>query len=459
MRPLVLIALFVSLSACRTEPDKPDTGDLPGETGSNAVDADGDGYSSDEDCDDSDPTVHPGAEETCNDQDDDCDGETDEGLMGSYYADVDGDGFGDADSWIEACEPSSGYVEDSTDCDDSAATTYPEAPERCDGLDNDCDGEIDEDLYEIWYADADGDGYGNAESSIDSCDPGEGWVIDASDCDDSNSSVNPGAEEACNDIDDDCDGEVDEELESNWYADADGDGFGDPAVEVVDCEPGAGWVEDAADCDDANSSINPDAQEICDSLDNDCDGLVDDDDDSIDGTSTWYADADGDGFGDDGAVMEACNQPSGYAEYGGDCDDSDPAPSRTTAPTRPTTTATAPPATPTPTATAGPPARTATTVTPRSTPTPKRSATTSMTTATAPSTRTAPWTRTPGTPTPTVTASATSAAPPRPATSPPATSAPPTPPTATTPTPTSAPWIPSAATVWTTTATVTSTRA
>ncbi len=326
MRALATLALIVSLSACRTDPDKPDTDNLnPDDTGPDVVDADGDGYSTDEDCDDGDAGVHPGAEEVCDGVDNDCDGEVDDGVVGTFYVDADGDGYGLDGTALSGCTPPDGYVEDNTDCDDDNADTWPEAPERCDGEDNDCDGEIDEDLYEIWYADADGDGYGNAENSIDSCDPGDGWVVDATDCDDSDLTINPGAEEVCNDLDDDCDGEVDEDLEATWYADADGDGFGDPDTALYDCEPGTGWVTDDQDCDDANSGIHPDATEICDALDNDCDGLIDDADDSVTGTTTWYTDADGDGFGDDASATTACEQPSGTAEYGGDCDDADAA--------------------------------------------------------------------------------------------------------------------------------------
>jgi len=327
MRPSILTAaLVLALSACRTDP-KDDTDTLTDDTGPDVVDADGDGYLSGDDCDDGDADIHPGADETCNGLDDDCDGEIDEEAIDAptWYADADGDGWGYQASPITACEAPNGYVDGSGDCDDADPESYPDAPERCDGIDNDCDGEVDEDLIETWYADADADGFGNPDNILDSCDPGEGWVEDSTDCDDDSPAVNPEATELCNDTDDDCDGDIDEELESSWYGDADADGYGDPASEVIDCEPGLDWVENGDDCDDTNSDIHPDAIEICDSIDNDCDGLIDDADDSITGTETWYLDNDGDGYGDDANTTTACVQPSGYAAYGGDCDDADAA--------------------------------------------------------------------------------------------------------------------------------------
>ena len=326
MRTLLPALLFAAV-ACRTDTDKIDTADAPGDTGPEVVDVDGDGYGAEEDCDDEDASIHPGADEVCDGLDNDCDGDIDEDGGTPWYADADGDGYGDSDAVTTACEIPSGHVADASDCDDADPETHPNAPERCDGLDNDCDGVIDEELEELWHLDADGDGYGDPGVTIDSCDPGDGWVGPdmATDCDDGDPAVNPAATEICNGVDDDCDGVVDEDLESTWYADADGDGFGDPEAASFGCEPAAGYTADASDCDDANSSIHPDASEICDTLDNDCDGLIDDLDDSISGSSTWYLDADGDGYGDDGTAVSACEQPSGYSAYGGDCDDADAA--------------------------------------------------------------------------------------------------------------------------------------
>jgi len=328
MRPVAFASLVLLLAACRTDPAKLDTDTIPpDDTAVEPVDADGDGFTTDDDCDDGDPEIHPDADELCDGVDNDCDGDIDGDAIdaATLWLDADGDGWGDADQALTACEHPSGYATVDGDCDDTDPDSYPDAPEACDGVDNDCDGDIDEDVTELWYADADGDGFGNPDRTTDSCDPGDGWVVDATDCDDTNSSVFPGADETCNEMDDDCDGEVDEELGSDWYADADGDGFGDSDSASFGCDPGAGWVEDSQDCDDANSGIHPDAQEECDLIDNDCDGLIDDADDSVTGGETWYIDADGDGFGLDSATTTACELPSGYAAYGGDCDDTDAA--------------------------------------------------------------------------------------------------------------------------------------
>ncbi len=131
----ILLSMLITASiGC--DPAKPlDTGSI--DTG--PEDADGDGYGAGDDCDDSDPEVNPGAEEICNERDDDCDGEVDEGVTSTWYADVDGDGYGDPDGGAEACEAGSGYVgyASATDCDDDDPAIHPEADELWDGVDND----------------------------------------------------------------------------------------------------------------------------------------------------------------------------------------------------------------------------------------------------------------------------------------------------------------------------------
>ena len=171
------------------------------------TDADDDGYATEDgDCDDSDAAAHPGTEEICDGIDNNCNGLIDEGVTTTFYADEDGDGFGSADEAVESCEPPTGYAVNGTDCDDRDAESRPGATEQCDGADNDCDGETDEGLTEIFYADSDGDGYGDADNNVSSCEPPSGYVSDAEDCDDTEPTTFPGAAEACDGLDNDCDG-------------------------------------------------------------------------------------------------------------------------------------------------------------------------------------------------------------------------------------------------------------
>ena len=309
--PVVLLAL-----ACRTPAKSADTADLSGTT-----DADGDGYTADEDCDDADAAVNPGAEEVCNGVDDDCDDETDEGVLLAFHADADGDGFGDPAAASEACEAPEGTVRDDTDCDDTDPDVFPDAPERCDGVDQDCDGEIDEDVQDVWFADADGDGFGDADSLLDACDPPDGYVADDTDCDDSDAASFPGNPEVCDGVDNDCDGTIDDGVTTTYFRDVDGDGYGEGSDTIEDCAVPSGYSDTAGDCDDGDFETFPGAPERCDGADDDCDGTVDEDD-AVD-ASTWYADGDGDGYGDAGTTSVACAAPSGTVADATDCDDSD----------------------------------------------------------------------------------------------------------------------------------------
>jgi hypothetical protein len=182
--------------------------------------------------------------------------------------------------------------------------------ELCDGQDNDLDGQVDEGLPQ--HADLDGDGFGDPANVI-GCE--DGAVVDGSDCDDADAEVNPAADERCDGLDDDCDEAVDEGL--SQYADEDGDGFGDPD-NVVGCDDSAGAATVGDDCDDGDAEVNPDAEERCDDLDNDCDASVDE------GLETliFYDDADGDGFGDPSTRTEDCEQPPSTTSDDRDCDDS-----------------------------------------------------------------------------------------------------------------------------------------
>ncbi len=293
-------------------------------------DSDDDGTGDASDCAPIDDSVNPAATEICDGIDNDCDGtvdESDASDASTWYADTDGDGYGDPGSALSACTQPSGYVADNTDCDDGDGAANPGATEYCDGHDDDCDGVVDEpDAADAstWYADTDGDGYGRSSISTQSCDQPSGYVADDSDCDDGDGAISPDATELCDSVDNDCDGTVDEDDAddaSTWYADTDGDGFGDPADSMDSCSEPTGYVTDDTDCDDSDGAVNGDATETCDGVDNDCDGDVDEDDASD--VATWYADTDGDGFGDPAVSDIDCDQPSGYVADDTDCDDTD----------------------------------------------------------------------------------------------------------------------------------------
>ncbi len=166
----------------------------------------------DTDCDDTRADVYPGASETCDDADQDCDSRVDEHAIDkpTWYKDADGDDFGDPSVSAEACDPPAGHVADNTDCDPSDDTIWPGAPELCDDNDNDCDEIIDEDPVDptTWYVDDDGDGYGSSDDTEEECDTPSGYTDNSGDCDDTEEAVNPGATEICADgVDNDCDGD------------------------------------------------------------------------------------------------------------------------------------------------------------------------------------------------------------------------------------------------------------
>jgi hypothetical protein len=295
-------------------------------------DIDHDGSPACEDCEDTQPDVNPDGLETCNGLDDDCDGEADEaGASGGsiFYADSDGDGYGDASVPTPGCSAPAGTVADDTDCDDTSATTHPGATELCNGEDDDCDGEVDgadEVTLVSWYADADGDGSGDPLTSELACSAPAGYVTDATDCDDGDADVSPLADERCNSIDDDCDGDTDEDSAvdaMDWYVDADGDSYGEPGASTRSCSAPTGSVADGTDCDDDDDAVNPGAVELCNGLDDDCDG--DTDEDSAVDAPTWYDDVDADGFGDAGSPLQSCSAPIGAVADDTDCDDGDAA--------------------------------------------------------------------------------------------------------------------------------------
>ena len=307
---LFLVTFFST--ACLNKSGGQDTGVEP-------VDADADGHTEDVDCDDADASINPEADELCNGVDDNCDDviDTDAVDAATWYADTDGDGYGDAEVTELACEAPSGFVEDATDCDDAVAGVNPEVEEVCDGIDNDCNTLVDESSAVdalSWYADQDGDGFGDPGSGELACEtPGAGYLSDNTDCDDTASAIFPGAEETCDGLDNNCDSVVDEDAATDalvFYADTDADGYGDVTVTTLACVAPTGFVADGTDCDDAVAAVNPGADELCSTVgvDDDCDGDVDEPDAAD--VPQWQPDMDADGFGSSINSLSACDGPT-----------------------------------------------------------------------------------------------------------------------------------------------------
>ncbi len=352
-------------------------------------DFDGDGFGSlnlDEcgvlisgDCNDQMLAIYPGASETCNQLDDDCDGEVDQGLAYNQYADQDGDGVGSNEVVVFQCTPINGYLNSNGDCNDANFNVNPSQAEVCNGIDDDCDNAVDDGVLLSFFEDADMDGFGNPNQMVVGCNLPSGYVqnsddcndaaflyadgdgdsygalilagcgvTNAEDCDDNDALNNPGLIETCNQLDDNCNGEIDEFVVNTYYADADADGFGNPNAVLFACTAPVGYVSNFSDCTDnsvsyldadldgfgndvmvacgdvnvggdCNSSdptVYPGAQEFCNDVDDNCNGVADEN-----LLNLFYFDADQDGFGDALHDTLSCVMPIGFVQNPLDCND------------------------------------------------------------------------------------------------------------------------------------------
>ncbi len=245
----------------------------------------------------------------------------------TFYADVDGDGFGDLTNTNVYCSSTAaglaGYISNSTDCDDFDPAVNPSAIEVCNLYDDNCNGLIDEGVKLTFYEDFDNDTYGNNASTILACTAPFGYVSNNTDCNDQASAVNPGATELCNGFDDNCNGTIDEGCTIfTFFADVDGDTYGNPAsfvTSTINTIP-SGYVTNNLDCNDnlsGGAAIHPGATEICNNIDDNCNGAVDE------GLTflTYYQDFDNDSYGNINVTISACSPPFGYVLNGTDCDD------------------------------------------------------------------------------------------------------------------------------------------
>ena len=192
-----------------------------------------------------------------------------------FFADQDGDGFGNLSMDTLLCNAPAGYVANSTDCNDADALVNPNT---------------------VWYQDLDNDQIGNSAVTQTACLQPAGYVLTGGDCNDNDASIT---------------------APIMYYSDIDQDGYGDEATGTLFCQAPVNLIAIGGDCDDNNNAINPGATEVCDGVDNNCNGQEDE------GLTflNYYFDGDDDGYGI-GNPTVSCTPINGYATQTGDCDDS-----------------------------------------------------------------------------------------------------------------------------------------
>jgi len=217
--------------------------------------------------------------EQCDGVDNNCNGAIDEGVqMITYYQDQDNDGYGDDNTTVSDCRLPEGYVTVGGDCNDQDDLVHPIAIEQCDGIDNNCSGDIDEGVQMMtFYQDQDNDGYGDDNTTVIDCTSPQGYVAVGGDCNDQDNLVHPTAMEQCDGVDNNCNGNIDDGVQAmTFFQDLDNDGYGDDNSTLSDCLQPQGYVATGGDCNDLDPNIHPDATDVCDGVDNNCSGTADD---------------------------------------------------------------------------------------------------------------------------------------------------------------------------------------